>query len=288
MTENKPEPDTMRSCPAVVRESKRITPVTTEEVRHIVLRIDDPSFRFVEGQSIGVLVPGPHPFGNKFHHRYYSIANARNPMAGDEIEIDLLVRRCFYIDEVSGERYPGIASNYLCDARPGDKLAITGPYRSSFRIPANDSSNLLMIGTGTGIAPFRSFIQRVYKQRSTWKGKVRRFYGAETGMDLLYMNDVNNDLASYYDEATFKAFQAVNPRPLSRVEEALQNALQDNVAEAWSMIQDPKTYVFLAGTDKIVAALDKVMAAKAGSEEQWQRIKQQVVEEKRWSELVYH
>lgn len=288
MTENKPEPDTMRSCPAVVRESKRITPVTTEEVRHIVLRIDDPSFRFVEGQSIGVLVPGPHPFGNKFHHRYYSIANARNPMAGDEIEIDLLVRRCFYIDEVSGERYPGIASNYLCDARPGDKLAITGPYRSSFRIPANDSSNLLMIGTGTGIAPFRSFIQRVYKQRSTWKGKVRLFYGAETGMDLLYMNDVNNDLASYYDEATFKAFQAVNPRPLSRVEEALQNALQDNVAEAWSMIQDPKTYVFLAGTDKIVAALDKVMAAKAGSEEQWQRIKQQVVEEKRWSELVYH
>jgi ferredoxin--NADP+ reductase len=288
MTENKPELDTMRSCPAVVRESKRITPATTEEVRHIVLRIDDPSFRFVEGQSIGVLVPGPHPFGNKFHHRYYSIANARNPMPGDEIEIDLLVRRCFYIDEVSGERYPGIASNYLCDARPGEKLAITGPFRSSFRIPADDSSNLLMIGTGTGIAPFRSFIQRVYDQRPTWKGEVRLFYGAETGMDLLYMNDVNNDLANYYDEATFKAFQAVNRRPLSRVEEALQNALQDNVAEAWSMIQDPKTHVFLAGIDKIVAALDKVMAAKAGSEEQWQRKKQQMIEEKRWSELVYH
>jgi len=288
MTENKPEPDTMRSCPAVVRESKRITPDTTEEVRHIVLQIDDPGFRFVEGQSIGVLVPGPHPFGNKFHHRYYSIANARNPMAGDEIEIDLLVRRCFYIDEVSGERYPGIASNYLCDARPGERLAITGPFRSSFRIPADDSSNLLMIGTGTGIAPFRSFIQRVYKQRPTWKGEVRLFYGAETGMDLLYMNDVNNDLASYYDEATFKAFQAVNPRPRSRVEDALQNALQNNIAEAWSMIQDPKTYVFLAGIDKIVAALDKVMAAKAGSEEQWQRKKQQMIEEKRWSELVYH
>ncbi len=43
------------------------------------------------------------------------------------------------------------------------------------------------------------------------------------------MNEVNNDLASYYDEVTFKAFQAVNPRPRSRVEEAVQQAL----LQAW-------------------------------------------------------
>ncbi len=288
MTENKPDLDTLRSCAAVVKESKRITPADTDEVRHMVLRIDDPSFRFVEGQSIGVLVPGPHPFGNKFHHRYYSIANARTPVAGDEIEIDLLVRRCFYIDEVSGESCPGIASNYLCNAQPGEKLAITGPFRSAFRIPADENANLLMIGTGTGIAPFRAFIQRVYKQRGAWKGKVRLFYGAQTGMDLLYMNDVNNDLTNYYDETTFKAFQAVNLRPLSRPEAALQSALEDNIAEAWTMIQDPKTHIYLAGIDKIIDAFDKVMAAKAGSEEQWQRMKQQLVEEQRWSELVYH
>ena len=288
MTENEPDLDTIRSCPAVVKESQRITPATADEVRHIALRMDDPSFRFVEGQSIGVLVPGPHPSGNKFHHRYYSIASAGNPVAGEAIEIDLLVRRCFYIDEVSGESRPGIASNYLCDARPGDKLAITGPYRSTFRIPADENSNLLMIGTGTGIAPFRSFIQRVYKQRGSWKGKVRLFYGAETGMDLLYMNDLNDDLTNYYDEATFKAFQAVDPRPVARPEAALQSVLEDNVPEAWSMIQDPGTSVYLAGIDKIVDALDKVMAAKAGSDKQWQLTKQRMMEERRWSELVHH
>ena len=102
------------NCKAVITDSKRITPESTDEVRQIVLRIDDPSFRYIEGQSIGILIPGPHEFGNKYHHRRYSIANARKATNDEGLEIELLVRRCFYIDEVSGEQYPGVASNFLC------------------------------------------------------------------------------------------------------------------------------------------------------------------------------
>ena len=39
----------------------------------------------------------------------------------------ICVRRCFYIDDVSGARYPGVSPNYLCEARPGDLITITGP-----------------------------------------------------------------------------------------------------------------------------------------------------------------
>ncbi len=70
---------------AQIQSSHRITPESTAEVRLINLRINEPALNFLEGQNIGVLVPGPHPFGNKVHHRYYTIANAQ----GDDSGINL-------------------------------------------------------------------------------------------------------------------------------------------------------------------------------------------------------
>jgi len=273
---------------AVLEESKRITSKTTAEVRHLVLRVLDPAFQFVEGQSIGVLVPGPHPFGNPYHLRRYSIANARTLPQEDEVRLDLLVRRCFYIDEVSGERYPGIASNFLCDAGPGARITISGPYLSPFKMPLDSTANLLMIGTGTGIAPFRAFAQLIYERRGGWQGQVRIFYGGRTGLDLMYANDEQSDLANYYDEKTFKAFKALAQRPLMSSSQALEQGLKSNAAEAWALIQDPKTHVFVSGLGKIAVVLDKVMAEQAGSMEAWQGLKMGLIDQRRWSELIYN
>lgn len=273
---------------AIIQSSQRITPESTDEVRLIVLRINSPAFYFLEGQNIGVLTPGPHPFGNKLHHRYYTIANANKSADGEGVELELLVRRCFYIDAVSGEQYPGEASNYLCNAQPGDKISITGPHRSPFRIPADKTSNLLMLGTGTGIAPFRAFLRRVYQEQGQWDGKVRLFYGARTGAEMLYMNDINQDLTNYYDQATFKAIQSLSQGLLKDEGDALQNGVNANASEIWSLLQEPKTHVYLSGIKKIAAAFDASMAKMAGSEAQWQAFKQALIEDKRWSELTYH
>ena len=273
---------------AIVQSSQRITPESTNEVRLIVLRINSPAFYFLEGQNIGVLTPGPHPFGNTTHHRYYTIANANKSADGEGVELELLVRRCFYIDEVSGEQYPGEASNYLCNAQEGDKISITGPHRSPFRIPADKTSNLLMLGTGTGIAPFRAFLRRVYQEQGQWDGKVRLFYGARTGAEMLYMNDINQDLTNYYDQATFKAIQSLSQGVLKDEGDALQNGVEANASEIWSLLQEPKTHVYLSGIKKIAAAFDASMAKMAGSETQWQAFKQALIEDKRWSELTYH
>lgn len=273
---------------AIIQSSQRITPESTDEVRLIVLRINSPAFYFLEGQNIGVLTPGPHPFGNKTHHRYYTIANANKSADGEGVELELLVRRCFYIDAVSGEQYPGEASNYLCNAQPGDKISITGPHRSPFRIPADKTSNLLMLGTGTGIAPFRAFLRRVYQEQGQWDGKVRLFYGARTGAEMLYMNDINQDLTNYYDQATFKAIQSLSQGVLKDEGDALQNGVNANAREIWSLLQEPKTHVYLSGIKKIAAAFDASMAKMAGSEAQWQAFKQALIEDKRWSELTYH
>ncbi len=141
------EYDISNPCTAKLLKSERITPKTEGEVRHLVLELPEGDFDFVEGQSIGVLVPGPHEFGNAYHFRLYSIASSRKGDDGKCNSISICVRRCFYIDEISGERFPGIASNYLCDAKPGDPIRIAGPYGAHFNIPTDPSVNLLMIGT---------------------------------------------------------------------------------------------------------------------------------------------
>ncbi len=272
---------------AVIKDSRRVTPSTAEEVRHIRIQVLDPAFQFVEGQSIGVVVPGPHPFGNPYHLRRYSIANARSIPFGEGVDIDLLVRRCFYVDEVSGERYPGIASNYLCDAKPGDRITISGPYLSPFKMPLDNRANLLMIGTGTGIAPFRAFVQHIYERRGDWKGQVRLFYGGRSGLDLMYANDETSDLTNYYDEKTFKAFRALGTRPLMTSSQALARGIADHAEEALALIKDANTYVFLSGLEKIATVFDQVMSERLGQPEAWKAMKQRLIDEGRWSELMY-
>jgi len=272
---------------ATVVKSERITPANTDEVRHIVLTIPDATFNYVEGQSIGVLVPGPHAFGNENHVRLYSIASARGGEDQNMAEISICVRRCHYVDDVSGERYPGVASNYLCDRKAGDVIEIAGPYGRQFLAPKDNTCNLLMIGVGTGIAPFRAFMKHIYEERKEWKGQVRLFYGARTGMDLLYMNDLKNDLGLYYDKGTFKAFEALSPRPHFDEPASVDRALKDNAAEVWALIQNPNTYVYVSGLSKLEETLDKVLSELAGSPAAWQKRKQEMISLRRWSTLFY-
>jgi ferredoxin--NADP+ reductase len=275
------------SCLATVKSTTRITPDSTHEVRQLILQIDEPSFRYAAGQSIGVLVPGPHAFGEEYHHRRYSIANPVEGGNSQSIELELLVRRCFYLDEISGEQYPGVASNYLCDAKVGDIIKITGPYKSPFNIPTDTSNNLLMIGTGTGIAPFRAFVRQIYDQHGSWQGDVRLFYGDHGGMNLLYMNDKHKDLTQFYDDQSFKAFSVLTDRPICGAEEGLQQSLKSHIDECVRLMRDPNTYVFLAGLEKAADVLDKLMSEALGSTEAWEKMKNDLIERDHWAELLY-
>jgi ferredoxin--NADP+ reductase len=254
-------------------------------VRHLVLDIPTGDFAFQEGQSVGVLVPGPHEFGARQHLRLYSIASPRQGEKGGTTKFSLCVRRCFYIDEISGERHPGRASNYLCDRALGDPIAVTGPYGAPFTIPEDDTANLLLIGAGTGIAPFRALVRRIYEKHGGWRGKVRLFYGANTGMELLYMNDVNRDFNLYYDQPTFRAFEAVSPRPHFDEPPALERALADNMREIRELIAQPNLHVYVAG---LTLAAHKFDAAMRHAEPaQWPELLRTLIQEGRYTELLY-
>ena len=285
---NLSEYDVSRTYSAALIASERITPPDADaEVRHLVLQLPALAFKHSEGQSIGVLAPGPHDFGNPHHLRLYSIASPSKGENGQDNTISICVRRCYYIDEVNGERYPGKASNYLCDAKPGERIQITGPYGSQFAVPPDKTSNLLMVGVGTGIAPFRAFVRHIYEERNGWQGKVRLFYGAKTGMELLYRNEYKKDLGLYYDDQSFQAFEAVSARPHFDVPPLLDSMLLENACEVWEMIGDRRTYVYVAGLVEAARQFEKSMILIAGSESVWRVIREKLVAQKRYAELLY-
>ncbi len=273
---------------ATVASTRRITAEdAVDEVKELILEVDNKSIDYQAGQSIGVLVPGPHDFGHQYHVRLYTVADIPIPETGHDKEITIVVKRCKYIDEYSGEEYKGVASNYLCDLNQGDHITISGPYGIPFEVPDDKHANLLMISLGTGIAPFRAFIKHIYKNVGGWIGKVRLFYGAHTGLDLLYMNDEYDDFTQYYDEETFEAFQALSPRPHWHEHIILDQILEEHEEEVWEMICAHNTYVYIAGLSGINVMLDKAFSKMAGSSEKWHRRRKELVAGGRWTELLY-
>lgn len=72
----------------------------------------------------------------------------------------LCVRRATYWDDEMKADDPakkGVCSNFLCDTKPGDEVMLTGPAGKVMLMPEkNAAADLIMVATGTGIAPYRS------------------------------------------------------------------------------------------------------------------------------------
>jgi ferredoxin--NADP+ reductase len=282
------ELDTTQTVQAKVLSTERITPPEAAEVRQLQLQIEQPDFTYHVGQHVGVNVPGPHAFGHNRHFRLYTIANYSSDAEATQARIELCVRRCSYIDEFSGEEEPGIASNYLCDLKPGDSLTLSGPYGEAFALPEDPDSNLLMIGSGTGIAPFRAFVQHIYQMPERWRGKVMLFYGARSGAENLYRNDYRQDFDNYYDQQTFQAFEGLSERPwMEKEEEGLDNVLSEHAEAIWEMLEDPATHVYLAGLESTRDRFESIMQQVAGSKSRWHWTREEMIEQDRWAELIY-
>jgi ferredoxin--NADP+ reductase len=67
----------------------------------------------------------------------------------------------------------------------------------------------------------------------------------------------------------------------------LERALMENSKEIWEMVQDPKTFVYIAGLMPAAQTFEHAMAVTAGSAEAWRGTHAQLVTEGRLSELLY-
>jgi ferredoxin--NADP+ reductase len=284
LSEN-PETVENRAWSATLLSSARITPnKSPEDVRRLRFAILESGFDGRVGQCLNVRAPGQ--FGQRFHERLYSIADVETSDSHDFALFELLVRRCDLIDPFNGERYRGVASNHLCNLPIGQQIELTGPIGYPFPIPEDRAAGLLMIGMGTGIAPFRGLVRRIYDEGG-WEGPVRLFHGARSGLEMLYRNDENADLGLYYDKPTFQAFAAVSPRPHFDEPPALDKALIAHAAEVWSMLRDGGAHVFISGPGALLPQVETAMAQVAGSTENWAAMRTRLRAEHRWHELFY-
>ena len=280
--------DTEPRFRAVVVSSERLTPESSpDEIREIVLDVERPDEPYEPGQSIGVLAPPAPGLGQEHHFRLYSVAGLPERGPSGRPRLQIAVKRCSVLDEYSGERRPGVASNYLCDLKAGDVLTITGPYGLAWEVPEEHDATLVLIGSGTGIAPFRAFLKHLYGEVPDWTGRVLLFHGARSGLEMLYRNDERDDFAQYYDRETFEAIEALSPRPSWDGEIAWEETIWERGEELWELLGEPDTRVYVAGAESLLGKLDTVFAKVAGSREKWDRRKAELRAGERWVELVY-
>jgi sulfite reductase (NADPH) flavoprotein alpha-component len=147
--------------------------------------------------------------------RLYSIASSADSV-GDEAHLTVAV-----IDyEVDGQRRRGAASAFLADTpAEGAKVRVFIEHNERFRLPADTSRDVIMIGPGTGVAPFRGFLQHREAQGAT--GRNWLFFGARHfSSEFLYQTE-------WQDAVKKGPAEPRGPSVLARQDAALVRAVQD-------------------------------------------------------------
>jgi len=263
-------------------------------VNHITfdLKDSDPFLNYVEGQSIGIMPAGEDANGKPHKLRLYSIASTRH---GDDFNgntVSLCVRQLQY--EKDGETINGVCSTYLCDIKPGDKVKITGPVGKEMLLPDEEESNIVMLATGTGIAPMRAYLRRMFepteKEKNKWnfKGKAWLFMGAPKSANLLYEEDLQRYLADYPDN--FKYTKAISREQQNTKggRMYIQDRVLESANELFNMIEDEKTHIYLCGLKGMEPGIDEAMT-KAAEEKglNWSELRPQLKKAGRWHVETY-
>ncbi|MGG2990395.1 bifunctional cytochrome P450/NADPH--P450 reductase [Paenibacillus macerans] len=89
--------------------------------------------------------------------------------------------------------YRGVASNYLAEANPGDRVVMfVRTPASGFRLPDDPGTPVVMVGPGTGLAPFRGFLQArsALKREGGQLGRAMLFFGCRNEADFIYRDEL--------------------------------------------------------------------------------------------------
>jgi len=224
---------------AVVRENTRVTAAGAEvEIHHIVLDLSAQDFPFVEGQSIGVIPPGRDGQGKPYMMRLYSVACPREGEGGTPGHLALTVKRV--VKDHMGQGVLGVCSNHLCDRRTGDTVSVAGPFGVDFLMPDDDRAPLLMVCTGTGVAPMRAMIQRRRMRAAGGGGAQMLFYGGRTPDETAYCDE----LRQYGDAVGLNFAFSRQPGEPKRY---VQDVVREAHAQVAALLADNRTHLYLCG-----------------------------------------
>jgi len=244
------------------------------DIRHVLMELPD-DFHYVEGQSLSVIPPGKDGKGKKHKPRLYSIASTRY---GDTLKgntVSLCVRRAeFYGDD--GNPVPekaGVCSGFLCDLKKGDTVTVAGPVGKTMLLPPNllaDSVPVIMVGTGTGVAPFRSFLHRLFVENTVsnhmYNGNAVMYLGVPTTGGLLYKSEF--DYMERESGGRFNAKYAIS-REMNNKEGGkmyVQDLLEEDGRKIFDLIEGGG-HIYFCGLKGMMPGIIEAFKKIAGEEE---------------------
>ncbi len=245
-----------RANPAIatVTGNFRITSAEAEsDVRHIILDFGATPFPVLEGQSIGITPPGMDAQARPHAMRLYSVASPRDGERPNTNNLALTVKRVAE-KQPDGSIFHGVASNYICDLQRGDQVAVTGPFGATFLMPDDPATDILMICTGTGAAPFRGFTERRRRIAHRGPGRLWLFFGARTPQELPYFGPLQKVPTALLEQELVFSRLAGQPR------EYVQHRMAMRGPELAELLRRPATHVFLCGLKGLEAGVDDALA----------------------------
>jgi sulfite reductase (NADPH) flavoprotein alpha-component len=215
--------------------------------------------------------------------RLYSIASSLKAHA-DEVHLTVGVVR--YVN-ARQRQCKGVASTFLADRlRPGQKARVFVQPSHGFRLPFDNSVPIIMVGPGTGIAPFRAFLQE--RRAIQAAGKSWLFFGDQRAeYDFLYQQE----LEGYVHDGTLKFLDTAFSRDQSE-KTYVQHRILQRRAEIWSWLERG-AHIYVCGDAKrmavdVDAALRQIVAEEGGmSEENARAFLAELAKSKRYQRDVY-
>jgi sulfite reductase (NADPH) flavoprotein alpha-component len=217
---------------------KKWAPLTRHPYLHAVIEDDERIMKILDGiEIIDLLYEFPADFksGQDFVNllrrltpRLYSIASSPKKHPG---EVHLTVAKVTY--ETKGRVRKGVASTYLCEGmKEGETVRVFMQPAKHFKLPTDLSRDIIMVGPGTGIAPFRSFLEE-------------REITEATGRNWLLFGNPHEETDYFYKEE-FDAMQKSGV--LTRLDLAwsrdqehkiyVQDRLRENGEELWKWLEN--------------------------------------------------
>ncbi|MEB3245425.1 MAG: FAD-binding oxidoreductase [Vampirovibrionales bacterium] len=277
---------------ATVLGNHRVTdPSSPNDVRHVTFDLAGGNLTYLEGQSLGVLPPGIDAATQKPHKlRLYSIASTAQGDNGKGHTVSLCVKRVAYTCPQTGNEIKGVCSNFVCDLQPGDTVQVTGPVGKSFLMPnalgAPPNANVIMVATGTGIAPFRAFVKKRFENQTQESGQYWLFFGVQSRADFMY----ESEWQTYQNDSAFHLVTAFSREEKTDAGERMyvQHRLAEHGAQLLSLLTQPNTYFYICGLRGMEAGIHAGLttAAQAAGQD-WPALHAQMQAEHRWHVEVY-
>ncbi len=201
---------------------------------------------FKPGQYVQLQLPREKGSGEP-EYRAYSICSS----CADSHDLELLITKV----------PDGVVSSYVHEKlRTGDELTITGPF-GDFYFQEESRRDILLIATGSGLAPIRSILQHIERQEI--KQPVTLFFGARTPADLLYHDELlqrQERMANFSYVPTLSRAQAEDNWP------GAQGRVTDLIEERVEQGADLEVYI--CGAPEMVEACEELLLAKGVPQEQ--------------------